>query len=487
MHKISKGQYYQRLLYCVLTGTLLLSYLLIQAYDSEQSNYSVFLIILRLVTAFLGIHIGKLWKDKTFLVLVAFFLYLIVRVIVKGLNYLFAESVSVSLFNAVWIISGCYTLGRILTIKHLKQFMRVFAAVWTMGTVIHCVLALVAAWTDHEILNLAGGSVWGIPYSQWEEYIPERLHVGYVHATVGGSTLSLSGVLAICALLAEPKRILKVFYAVAYTIICIALGLTDARTSFISLSAGVGIAVGSAVLGLIWNKKGERKTEQIRKRRLSILPWIVAIACMAVVFVVTMVGVMKMAPVFNDIKSKGSVLIPAAEAEDKAENTEHKRVVQSRGFSSGESLNGRQTIWRSVFRYMMKTPKRWLFGVSIHNPTEGLSLEFNLQVAHSHNMIMQVFLESGIPGLLFMLFMYLRAGICSFRLIGNKSTPSWLRLVPAIIVAVMVGDLTECFGWYRQWMIPAPAFLFVSFGIITAFGSKNRDIDQSSMMDIQRI
>ncbi len=457
-----------KLIYAILMGIILISYLVIQAFDHDPFALPTILVLPMMAAAVFGIWLGRLWKDKGFLLIVALLVLQIIRVAIKGGHLLFSDTVSESLFNGLWAIAGCYALGRILSVKQIKDFLRIFVAIWTIGMVIQCLIALYAAWTDHEILNLSGGSVWGIPYSIWEEYIAERLLVGYVHPTVAGSTLSISGVLAFNALLAVPRKRERVLYGLAYLVIIITLGLTDARTSFLSLSAGIGVSVFSAVLWLI--RRYWKATEQGEKSgRKETLAWLTAAACMIAVFTVSVIAVMKVAPVFNDVKTKGGGVITSARAEEEGE---WKRKVQSRGFEGSDPLNGRVNIWKEVIRHCTKNPKRLLFGESIAEPMAGPNIRLESTVAHCHNMFIQILLESGLSGLLLVISFGISMAVKGFRIINSRKTTLWIRLLPALVVSVLVGDLAECFGWFRQWKIPALAFMFVAFGIINAYGDR---------------
>lgn len=458
-----------KLIYAILMGILFISYLVVQAFDHDPFVLPTILVLPMTVAAVLGIWLGRLWRDKGFLLMVVLLALQTIRVAAKGGYLLFSEAVSESLFNGLWAVAGCYALGRILSAKQLKSFLWIIVTIWIIGTVIQCLIALYAAWTDHEILNLSGGSVWGmLPHSVWEEYVVERLLVGYVHPTVTGSTLSISGVLTFGALLTAPRKRDKILLGLAYLVIIVTLGLTDARTSFLSLSAGIGVTVFSAVLWLIRSCR-KRKIWGGESKGKEVINWLIASACMIVAFTVSVIAIMKVAPVFNDVKTSGGVVITSASAEEEGE-WRHK--VRSRGFEKSDVLSGRDVIWNGVIRYCAEDPKRLLFGESIVDPMFGPNTRFESDMAHSHNMFIQVLLESGLSGLILVISFVISMALKGFRIISSKSAALWIRLVPALPVSVLVGDLAECFGWFRQWKIPALAFMFVAFGIINAYGDR---------------
>ena len=459
-----------KLIYAILMSILLISYLVIQAFDHEPFALPTTLVLPMTAAAVLGIWLGRLWRDKGFLLMIALLLFQIIRVAVKGGDLFFSDVVNESLINGLWVIGGCYALGRILSAKQLKSFIRTLVAVWTICITLQCLIALYGAWTDHEVLNLSGGSCWGIPYAYWQEYIAERLHVGYAYPTVAGSTLSLSGALAFGAVLAVRPKWAKVLYGLAFLVIIITLGLTDARASILSLSASVGVLVFSTVIWLTGRKDQKSAASVPKTRGKQFCRWLIAFVSMIVVFLISTMVILKAAPVFNEVKTKGSVCLSSASAEE-AEG-EWKRKVQSRGLNGMSALNGRDTVWREVINYCTESRKRLLFGESIADPMAGPNLRLQTPMSHCHNMIVQILLESGLTGLLLVICFGAYITIRAFRIIKSSIFPLWIKLLPAIPVSVLVGDLAECFGWFRQWKIPALAFMFVAFGIIDAYGDR---------------
>ena len=96
-------------------------------------------------------------------------------------------------------------------------------------------------------------------------------------------------------------------------------------------------------------------------------------------------------------------------------------------------------------------------------------------MGHTHNMILQILLESGLVGLLLVFIFALYTAKNVLRIISSKTLPLWIKLIPAIPVSVLVGDLAECFGWFAEWKGPALPFLFVACGIINVIGNKQND------------
>ncbi len=452
-------------IYLILLGSLLLDYMVIQAFDRELYSFPAVIALARIAVSVMGICLGRLWRDKGFWLLSALMVIQIVRVAFINGQLFFYDSVNDSIINGIWAISGCYALGKVLSAKKVKAFLRILLVAWAIGMLIHCTIALYAAWNDLRIQNLSGGSIWGIPLSNWGSEWPDRLSVGYVYSTIAGSTLSLSGVLALIGLLAEPKKWIKAIYGLALLIIVIALSLTDSRTSIISLAAGMGVITCSSVLWLIWKKRKTNDQENRGEHGRPWIAWVTAIACMILVFVVSTLAIMKIVPIFNTMKVRGQLIVASAQAE---ETEPIKQQVVSRGLSGIDVLSGRGEIWEKVLKFITGSRKRLLFGESIYNPMETLNQETGSTMGHCHNMLLQILLESGIVGLLPVLLFGIYSAKNAFRIINSKISPLWLRIIPAIPASVLVGDLAECFGWFRQWKVPALAFMFIAFGIINA-------------------
>ncbi len=454
-----------KLFYAILIGGLLLGYLAIQAFDHDPFPFPVWLAMLRIAAAFMGIWLGKLWKDKGFLIILMLLLIQICRIIVKDSRLLFTGFASDSIFNGLWAIAGCYSLGRVFSPRQTKLFLRIIFASWTIGTVIQCLISLYGAFTDWGVTNLygtsiwEGGSIWGII---WEE----RLTVGFLYPTVTGSYLSFSGVVVAYSMVVEEKRPVKILYGLALVVILFTLGLTDTRASYISVAAGLGTIAFALVLRAKRDKIPEKETNVAEQRKNRRTAWCLALVCMIGVFVISSLAIFNIAPVFNRIKTRGIYMVSVAKAE---EETQKSQQVISRGVSGQDVLSGRAGVWKGTLQYILREPKRLLFGVSVYDPMNGPNKEMNTQMAHCHNVPLQIFLESGIIGLLIVLCFVFYTARNVLRIINKKGIPTWLQILPAFLVSIAVGDLMECFTWFRSWNSVALAFLFVVAGIINSY------------------
>ena len=448
------------LIYAILTGGLILSYLVTQAFDKPNYEYPAPIALLRLIAAAMGIYLGKLWKDKGFWLMIAYLAYKAIRIAVKDSNLFFTSQVSDNLLNGLWVVAGCYALGRVLNISQLKQFLRILAALWTSGTLIHCGLALYAAWTDQSIPNLSGGSFWGI-------YWDDRAVIGFVYPTTSGSAMNISIMVAVCALLAIPSKLEKIYFFLSLLIMVLTLGLTDARTSYISAATGISVAIECTVLHTLFYDR--QKNARFTKKK-SVAFRLVSVVCMVLVSISLVLLFNSITPAFLQVRDRGDILVPVAKAEEPTQ----KQGILNRGFIGRESLSGRDVAWESIIRYLAEEPETLLFGDSIQSPMSGPIARNGGYVGHCHNMLLQIILESGIIGLLFVLLFAVCVITCAVQLIFGEHVPLWMRVIPAIPISVLVGDLAECFGWFRQWNSQALVFLFLTTGIIVSIGKKEK-------------
>ena len=451
--------------YWVAMGFLLLGYLLIPAFDDDALVYPAWLAFVRVMISIIALGIGRPWKDKGCRLLVLLLLYQIIRVVIKDPNQLFALGTSSSLLNAIWVVIGCYSFARIIKLPVLKKLFHCFILLWTIGTIVHCSVALYAVWTNRQIVNFGGHNYWGL--HSWYY----RLKIGYSYPTTAGSFLSVSGVLALYALITEDSlKQIKIIYGFSYILIIITLSLTDARTSFISLSVGVGCLVGAVIKHRMESRGYIRGKKGWTDKKTNLVACSVSIISIIVSFIITLFIITKAAPAFVKIRSGQGIVITTAKAEE-----QEKIIVDSRGFSSANVLSGRGELWRNVFKYVIEEPQRLMFGESIDDPMGGINQRIGESMGHTHNMILQILLESGLVGLLLVFIFALYTAKNVLRIISSKTLPLWIKLIPAIPVSVLVGDLAECFGWFAEWKGPALPFLFVACGIINVIGNKQND------------
>lgn len=451
-------------LYAFSVFALLLRFLLLLVFYREPYHAPVWILVLQSATAVLGICLGRMWKHRTFWPLATYLLLLVVRLLFQG-PALFAEpGIPDLLIHGLWVFGACHSLGFVLSDHSLRRFIRSFAAVWTVVSVLHCLVALYAAWRGQVVWNLPHGAFWGFAGTVGEGAPGmneiNAVGAGYgvrlsviLYCTVSGAELSLSAMVALCAAVCEKKSWARILYLLALLPMLFAMGLTDTRACFVSFAAGAGAVVGILLL----------RTLRSRLRPLS--SWILSFVSAAAVMVLLVLLISRSTAVYNSLRAHGGLFFSSALAEESPAT-----VVSSRGFGGDLDaiLSGRPDVWRYILRYLRDNPRVLLLGESVWLPMRGANAQPGLThvVGHPHNALLLVLLQAGLPGLLLILWVLCSALRCSVRLVSRAETPLWQVLLPAVILSVCVGDSVECISGFLGFPYPNCSLLFLAIGLL---------------------
>ena len=445
----------EKAVFIALSGSLIVGYLYTIIWGCGPYSIPILIWILRLISSVIAIHLGRLWKRKIFLLLFAFVGYQFLRTWTVDPGLIFTEEGSTKLLAGFWMCTACFGLGYILKGKELKRFLAISAAVWTIGMMVYSGIGLYAAWTDI-VVDGPGVGAWWNQFGHFARY--ELIYV----PTTSGNILSLGAMIALIALLSTKNLPIKIFYLIAFLELMLMISLTISRTAEVAVSTGIGAAGGIALFNQL-NKRNKRRIWLNRVVSICLAGGIAAIA---------LVGVMKLPTLFNHLKQSGSLLMNTALAEAEEGG---KGIVVSRGLlNNGQiELSGRGYLWAGVLNYLKEHPMDLLLGRSICSPLADFG-ELSIY-EHCHNGLLQVFLESGLIGLSMILCLLVTVFIRAIRIIGKDQYPLWAELIPALVAAIWVGDLAECFTYFRASQIPIGAFMFIAMGIICALGEKDKE------------
>lgn len=442
-----------KILYTGLTGFCLLSYLWTLAIGAGINSLPKVIWIARLVSVPLAVYLGRLWKNKGFWILALYTVLFFLRCFIPNPGSIFKDEVAENILSALWLFTACYGLGYILNKKQLKSFLLICAGIWTAGMTVFACMGIYTAWTEQTIQLLENAEIY--------VNVDERVSIVYL-ATVTGAMLGITILMAMLAIFCTRNKLMKGLWILTLVPLILALALTDSRTAYISVSAGIGCMGFSAVYHYCQCRKKDGAEKDNWKA------WVFGILVMLLIFAILLWGVMQITPLFNQVKMKG--IIPRAYAEE----TE-KTAVSSRGFG-GHVLTGRAELWAEIFEYLKQNPIALLIGESKQSPLHIV----NNYKAHCHSIYIQVLLENGIPGLLLFLAFIGYTLIHSIRVIRDSEQPLWIRLLPAIPVSLWVGDLAENFTWLRSSQCPMPAILCIAAGILCAQASKRNNMISAS-------
>ena len=443
--------------YIVLMTVCLLWYLWSLATFSNQYRTPVWVWAVRCAAAGLAVYLGKLWKDKGFIALAVFYVLILVRVwFLNNQASLADRSVQESLFMGIWLFFACYGLARVLNRKELERYLAVLVAIWTAGIVLYSLTGIYAAWTGLPVYTIGGRSKWFVDNDS------VRLNLIFNNNT-GASLLSVSALILLCAAWTAKHRWIKAVSVPAVIVMMIAMSLTGSRTSLITFALGM-----SGMAGLTLFRR--LLLQNHWKKGLSIA---ISLVCFLTLSVGTVYLSIRAFDWFYAIKLHRASLIPTA----LAETAEGGESVWEQQMLFGRTLtNGREEIWKAVFEYIKAKPLTLLYGTSIYNPVAEAGEMAGFDFTHCHGTLLQVLLESGIPGLILIcifLFVLIRRGIRLMK--HDKKRPGWMVLLPVAVFAICAGETLECFIVLLRPYTPQQALVFICMGIICAYGKKRGD------------
>ena len=476
-----------KMIYIFAISAMLLRYMILPFYFTEPYYAPKWFLVLQFIVAAAGVILGRMWKNKAFWPMGAYCILVLVRVLfVTEIPVLWDSVVSQIFFHGLWVTGACFSVASILNRDQLKRFLRVMAAMWTSLSVLHCVIALYAAWIGTDIWNFSRGAFWGLAtilgnggpgFAEMNAVgtgVNVRLNVIY-YCTVSGAIISLSAMIALCAAICERKKAVKVLYFLALVPFAFAMGLTDTRACHISFAAGAGATTGILLYRTLKSHARREIPKKARDKFHTVIRWAASASLAVIVMLILVVGIGKTTELFNDMKAKGGLVITKALAE---ESSNEATVVSARGYSGDldSVFTGRVYVWEYVSRYIFSNPTTMLCGESISNPMIGPNSQDVLyEFGHPHNGLLMVLLESGIPGLLLILAVLVITICRSFRLISNNETPLWLVLLPAVVLSICVGDSVECIAGFLGYPYPNCSILFLCIGMICLYGQKSQE------------
>lgn len=438
----------EKAIYVLMMGVLLIEYIYLIIWGVGISSIPMITWIMRIVTAVLAIHIGKLWRDKGFLLLSVFLLYMFFRVFIPKPADVFHPQAAENFLTGIWMCAGCYGLARILNEKELKRFLSLIIFVFTAGMTVYSIIGLKVAWTGIEIAGPGLGN--------WRLY-QNRLALIYL-PTASGAILGLSFVIAIITLFCSKSCFCKVFYGIASFIFLFTLALTDSRTAFICVGVGCASLYGLAIVCLFRNR--------------NLKKWILCtgvVLGMVCIFALSLWGFRALTAVFNQAKIHGGILVQKALAET---NEAEDSLIHTQGYfvDGGLYLSGRKEIWIVAINDLKAKPWALIVGKSVIIPLG--DNRWIKDYAHCHNIILQMIIENGIIGSLPLFAFIIIVLKRSIRMIKDKNISMWLCFVPAIIIMLLVGDMAECYTWFRSSQCQMGAVLFIVMGIVSCYGRK---------------
>jgi len=322
--------------------------------------------------------------------------------------------------------------ARVVRGDRFERWMKGLLALWTAFLTAQAALGLWAALTGHAIFSLKG--TWYIGVNLGDN----RLYLN-AFVTVGAVKLGLSVLLAALGMAISRKGTSKILYGLCMLVQLACLSLTDCRTSFIAVGAGLGLMLAAAI--------GQRKP-----KRAGWLRSIAAVAAVLLLAAAMYAGLSGLLTLLSPhvpreldnltLLELPAHLLPEAVAEG---------AVQHRALTAGNLFNDRQVIWRAALRLLRTEPKLLLTGTTtalapvMMNlcilPTEYSGMPF----AHVHNIYLQTLVSWGLPGLGLLGVFLILFLMAAWRVMTRHTLPLWQRLVPAPVLFVLLCETVDCF------------------------------------------
>lgn len=376
--------------------------------------------------------------------------WMVISSALKGERILQTQWPAIS--NGVTAFLVLLPAARVAAEARLTRWIRALLVAWTACFTLQAAIGLWAALTGHAVFSLRG--TWYIGVNLGDN----RLYLN-AYVTTAAVKMGLSVLLAGLGAAMSKRWTGRIAYALCAAVQLACLSLTDCRTAFIAVGAGLGLAA----LALIVRGGGTRKHAAAR--------WACGIAAAVVLTVgayTALTGVLNaLSPHVQHeldnilITELPGELLPAAGAE---EAPPADGAVQHRALDKDNFFNGRQHIWAAALRLLRFEPEYLLTGTTaaMAAPLANLYLDVPVErpYAHVHNIYLHVLLSWGVPG-----FALLAAAIVCFlaaawRVMLVHDLPLWQRLTPAPVMYVLLCDLVDCFTLFSAG---TPMLLFACF------------------------
>lgn len=319
--------------------------------------------------------------------------------------------------------------ARVVRRRWLERALRLVLGAWTLCLTAQAAIGLWAALTGHAVFSLKG--TWYIGVNLGDH----RLYLN-AYVTTGAVKMGLSALLAVLGAAMAKRRSAKAAYILGALVQLACLSLTDCRTAFIAVGAGLGLMSASLLL----------------KGRADWRRWVLALMAIPLCVLAAYVGLSSLLTALSPhvpstlenltMLELPARLLPGAAAEG---------AVQHRTLQAENLFNDRQIIWRAALRLLASEPEYLLTGTT----TAFAPALTNLYIApgdytgrpfaHVHNIYLQTLISWGLPGLLLLgafLVVFLRA---AWRVMTRHALPLWERLTPVPTLYVMVCEMVDCF------------------------------------------
>ena len=376
---------------------------------------------------------GKLWRDKGFWLGAVLAAYLFERTYLKNPD-ITGETMVYMVF-VIYALVLCYGVFHVIRPQYRRTALRILCAIWTLATLAYCAPGLYYKWTAIKVSNLGTG-VTTVTQSRGLKIFANSNITACIIA--GGALFSLTGFFT------ARNGVSKALYLAACFPMLVTNSLTYSRSCRYMLSFAIAGMVTLGIWGVL------KKRVKITGRRNILLAACLAV-CMAGCFLGAAAGQKSLEKVFKSLKENGGFIMSTAQAET------NETILKKEPAEKDEiDDNGRRDIWNDAFHYIREHPGTLALGMS----ADGSVRTAIGRDDHCHNILIQILMEGGIPGIgLFLgLLAYFFFHAC--RLWMKWDLPMWKRALPLPVLAVMMMEMVDCLTHFAYGHVPMTVLYF---------------------------
>lgn len=432
--------------YAVLAGLMLLHHFYVIIYYPVVTSGAVKLAPLWLLLAGLTVMMGKIWRDKGVLLASLSLIFAFERLFLK--NLALTGNDTVYFFTGIYAVFIAYSLFFVLRPAFRIPFLKAFCALWSLGMLAYCAAGLYTAWTGVSVYNLAEDRT-VVQYG--------RLII-FTNATTVAGSIACGTVVALLGFALVKNKIAKACYLLVGLISALTVSLTGSRSGFMMTGFMISGTICLCLWQLLKKKVGEKK-----ENKKIVLAAASLLLCFILCFFLAVEGQRQLSDIFMKIRDERGMLISSASAEGEAEETPTKPPPSFRqrdawitdGGDINGVLSGRFDIWQTAFKYIQDHPETLLTGLSVDGSVAGVANRSD----HIHNILLQVLLEGGLPGL----FLYLALSVYFFIQacsLWKRNLSLWQWMLPLPVLAILLMEMAECLTHFSFGHPPVTIFWF---------------------------
>ena len=446
------------IIYAVIAGLMLLHHFYVLLHYPVIPTGATRLAPFWIVFAAITVLLGKSWQNGSFWLAAVFFIFSFERLYIEKL--IVTGETAVYFSSAIYSFFICLSAFSILRPSVWKPFLQILCSLWAVAILALSIVGLYVSWTGGQIANLVGTTNY---------MFKGRLSL-FAIPTITSSILGSGIIMMLVGFSVSTHKPIRLFYLLSCFVALVTNSLTDSRSSFLMIAL---MLTGVMSLGLWTIYRNQKGNNFSGKKTMLVVILLVVFFCGC--FYGTIEGQRYLGPQFVEIRNNGYI-IPSAKAEESIteKTTESTATPEPPKFSQRNVwisdstdinyiLSDRFSAWQKGFKYIRDNPDTLLYGLSI----DGSVAPIVGREDHSHNILLQILLEGGIPTLLLYLSLMFYGVYHAFRLWNRRGIPFWQRVLPLPVFSILLLEMAECLTHFSFGLPPMTLFWFFLGATIT--------------------